>query len=365
MSDLSVAYLLPTGRCNLHCEGCYATLETQGRKQKAGELRLEEYVAVIAELVAMGVRTFDISGGEPMLYDDIVALCTAIRAHADTRIWMVSNGTRFNEAQLEALAPLVTRLTISLDAPQATLHDRMRGKLGAFQRSMTAIRRARALPFEELAVNQLVCKKNAHTVADMIRLCDAERIDRLSVLTYRDVSENGVMPDQVPALAELRQTWDAIARTLTEVANPKTVDLVVPSFLQREVNEFRATLDREQRARIMVHYPHLRGLTAFRTTIVVKPLGGVTGDTAMVNDPLFDLGDLRQHGVRTLWEREGAAWRQRLAEREAALRAEGPCKTCPRWHHCRGGCPAAALHQSGTVLAHDRTCDDFRASEDF
>lgn len=363
MSALSVAYLLPTGRCNLHCEGCYATLETQGRKKKAGELSLDEYRAVIAELVAMGVQTFDISGGEPMLYADIVALCQAIRAHEGTRIWMVSNGTKFGDEQLVELAQYVTRLTISLDAPEPILHDRMRGKLGAFRRSLAAIRRARELPFEELAINQLVCRTNAHTVADMLRFCNAERLDRLSVLTYRDVSENGVMPDQVPPLAELQAVWAAVAQTLEPLAYPRTVDLVIPSFLQKEASDFRAGLGRAVRDRLVLHYPHLRGLTAFRTTIVIKPLGGITGDTAMVNDPQFDLGDLRQHGVRALWEREAALWRERLAEREATLRATGPCRDCSRWHHCRGGCPAAALHQSGSLLTHDRTCDGFRAGE--
>jgi radical SAM protein with 4Fe4S-binding SPASM domain len=105
-------------------------------------------------------------------------------------------------------------------------------------------------------------------------------------------------------------------------------------------------------------------MTAFRTTRVVKPLGTITGDTAMANDPHFDLGHVRD-GVVQLWSAAGQRWRARLAEREAVLRASAPCSDCSRWHVCRGGCPAAARHQWGDDLHHDRTCDRFRASGAF
>src|ERR1051325_10615637 len=101
-----IAYLLPTGRCNLKCEGCYATLEHAGRHSAKGELSLDEYRQVVDELVGVGVRIFDISGGEATLYPHLVSLCQAIRSHAGTRIWLVTNGTLGRPGMLEALAPL-------------------------------------------------------------------------------------------------------------------------------------------------------------------------------------------------------------------------------------------------------------------
>jgi radical SAM protein with 4Fe4S-binding SPASM domain len=357
----TTAYLLPTGRCNLDCAGCYATLEQAGRHTKRGELTPDEYRAVIAELYGMGVRTFDISGGEPLLYPNLVGLCEEIRRHEGTRIWLVSNGTRFAGDQLRRLAPLVQRLVISLDAPEAALHDEMRGRAGTFSKALSTLRSARKLPFPEVAVNQLVCEKNAHTVAPMLALCSAEGIDRLSLLTYRDVSENGTSPEQVPPLEAQQRTWAAVAAHVAAHERPTSIDLVVPSFLRPEATAFRDSLGAEGRKRVTTFFPHLRGITAYRATVVVKPMGVLTGDTAMANDAHFDLGHVRE-GVGGLWAEKGAYWRQRLAEREALLRADGPCRACPRWHVCRGGCPAAARHQWGDELRHDRTCDAFRAA---
>jgi radical SAM protein with 4Fe4S-binding SPASM domain len=358
------AYLLPTGRCNLHCSGCYATLNEWGRLSKAGELSIDDYRTVVRDLHELGVRTFDISGGEPLLYPHLVDLCRAIRSHDDTRILLVTNGTIVKQHQLEALSTLVERLVISLDAPYPALHDELRGQAGAFDTSLATLRAARALPFPEIAVNQLLCRPNTSSVADMIRLCRDERIDRLSLLSHRDVSENGVMPDLIPDLDALVGAWDTVAAEITRGDHPKWVDIVAPSFLYPETTQFRQRLPRDRRARITFLHPHLRGGAAFRDTVVVKPFGVLTGDTAMVNTDFFDLGSVKS-GVRHIWETMAPVGRQQLAEREQRLRAEAPCRDCSRWHVCRGGCPAAARHQWGAEWRHDRSGDHFRAAAAF
>lgn len=356
----AIAYLLPTGRCNLDCSGCYATLNHWGRHSKAGELNIDEYQSVVAELVAMGVRIFDISGGEPLLYPSLVALCETIRAHSGTRIWLVTNGTGVTATQLDALSRLVERLVVSIDAPEPVLHDRLRGSIGAFARSVAALRTARQLPFPEIGVNQLLCRANCESVGDMVRWCRRERIDRLSLLSYRDVSEHGVAPAMIPSLPSLRRAWTAVIDELID-DHPVYVDLVVPSFLFQEATMFRRGLPAALRSRVTMLFPNLRGQSAYRQTVVVKPLGTLTGDTAMVNFGFFDLGSVRS-GVAQTWETGATAWRQRLAERETRLRQEAPCSTCTRWNVCRGGCPAAAFHQWGKAWGYDRSCDEFRAA---
>lgn len=360
----SFAYLFPTGRCNLRCSGCYATLEEFGRKSRRGELSIDEYRRVIAELLEMGVRTFDISGGEPLLYPQLAEICAAIRAHPETRIWLVSNGTLGKPERLAQLAPWVERIVFSLDAPEAALHDRLRGVNGAFGKTLAALRAARGLPFPEVGINFILCKENLDSVGEMLRLAAEERVDRLALLTFRDVSENGVMYDQIPTLAGLRAAWETAAEAIEASPWPRTVDLVAPAFLFPELSAFRRSLPAGIRSRIVGHHPHLRGHSAYRDTLVVKPYGTLSGDTAMINSELFDLGSVRD-GVAQVWQAEAPRWRERLAERERQLRTAEPCGNCARWHLCRGGCPAAAHHQWVDLSRHDRSCDPFRANGDF
>jgi radical SAM protein with 4Fe4S-binding SPASM domain len=359
MNPPNIAYLLPTGRCNLSCGGCYATLENCGRHSKTKELTIAQYRAIIADLLRWGVRTFDISGGEPFLYPHLIELCETIRSCADARIWLVSNGTVARPDQLRTLSTLVERFVISLDAPDATLHDQFRGLNGAFSAAVATLRAARRLPFHEIGVNQLFCGQNAQLVTRMIGFCRSEMVDRLALLSYRDVSENGVMPEMIPLLPDFCATWEAVAGELDGNHYPRVVDLVIPSFLFRESRQFHRRLPAGLRERINLHHPHLRGLSAYQRTLVVKPYGMLTGDTAMVNSAFFDLQPTEQ-GVRKDWEREAPGWRRKLALRERRLRDQAPCRTCPRWATCRGGCPAAALHQSGSFWTHDRSCDRFR-----
>jgi radical SAM protein with 4Fe4S-binding SPASM domain len=193
-------------------------------------------------------------------------------------------------------------------------------------------------------------------------LTSREEIEHFAVLSYRDVSENAVRPDAIPSLRELKAGWAMLADRLASRAFPKIVEVVVPAFLHAHSRTFWRGLPAALRDRILFRYPHLRGQGAFGGAIAIKPFGGVTGDTAMVNVELFEIGSVTEAEVADLWSKGAATWRRNLAERERTLQTSGPCRGCSSWSVCRGGCPAAAYHQWGTVHAHDRSCDAFRTA---
>lgn len=74
-NDAKRAFLYPTMRCNLKCAICYSGAHkpiVQERMKE--ELTFEEYKMVVDKLYGMGVRIFDISGGEPLLCEFIYDL---------------------------------------------------------------------------------------------------------------------------------------------------------------------------------------------------------------------------------------------------------------------------------------------------
>jgi radical SAM protein with 4Fe4S-binding SPASM domain len=357
-----IAYLLVTGRCNLECSGCYATLEHWGRHTKRGELDLAQYRQLITQLWQIGVRIFDISGGEPTLRLDLVEICAAIRELPDTRVWLVSNGSWVRDQLLQRLGPLVERLAISLDASTAPVHDRLRGKAGSYDKALDTLRRARQAGFGHRAINFLLCSENQDDLGGIVDLTSREQVEHLSVLSYRDVSENAVRPDAIPSLAQLQNGWAVLADRLERSDFPRVAEVVVPAFLHAHSKAFWRNLPPGLRERIAFRYPLLRGQGPFDSSIAVKPFGGLTGDTAMVNQAEFEIGSATEGSIVELWANGAAAWRLRLAERERALQDKAPCRGCSSWNVCRGGCPAAAYHQSGTLHAHDSSCDAFRAA---
>ncbi len=359
MNTLQYAFLLPTGRCNLNCGGCYATLEDAGRKSARGELAAANLERLVDELLDMGVAIFDISGGEPLLYRGLAAICRRIKQRPGTAVWLVTNGAlQRHRLRLEPLAGLVDRLLFSIDSAIPAQHDQMRGMAGAFDATLATLRAVDRARFPVIGINQLLTRENCAQLENTLALARAEKLDRLHLLWPRDVSENGSLLDLLPRWADMRAAWATVAAWLAAHDTPAAVDIVAPSFLFPEANAFRRGLPAALQDRLTFSFPQLRGLSPFRQSVVVKPYGTLTGDTAFVNFPQFECP--RDASLAQAWETQSAAWQDRLAARQAVLK-DGECAGCPRWSACRGGCPAAALNQSGDWHHRDHSCDIYRS----
>ena len=68
---LASAYLHVTNICNLNCIGCYSYDRTRNCKNK---LSLKQVQYIIRELVDNGVEQITISGGEPLIREDLVSI---------------------------------------------------------------------------------------------------------------------------------------------------------------------------------------------------------------------------------------------------------------------------------------------------
>jgi MoaA/NifB/PqqE/SkfB family radical SAM enzyme len=80
-----VMAISPTMRCNYDCAGCYS----RGRPME-DELSTEELGALFTEAEQLGVLAIVVTGGEPLLRDDILSL---IRRHRRLLFVMITNGS--------------------------------------------------------------------------------------------------------------------------------------------------------------------------------------------------------------------------------------------------------------------------------
>lgn len=122
-----------TYRCDLACPHCLV-----GVQAAHAELRLADWERILAQLPAIGARKVLLTGGEPLLHPDLVALVRSISAlgiPADLN----SNLQRMTPALLDELQRAgLTELSVSLEGP-AAVHDRMHGKAGALAQTLRAI----------------------------------------------------------------------------------------------------------------------------------------------------------------------------------------------------------------------------------
>ncbi|MCD8330033.1 MAG: radical SAM protein [Lachnospiraceae bacterium] len=83
------SYVHVTDRCNMNCAGCYSRTSERNRRPDLTLLQLE---AIFGELEQHGVRRVILSGGEPLLRDDLAELIAMARQHG-FGVEVVSNGS--------------------------------------------------------------------------------------------------------------------------------------------------------------------------------------------------------------------------------------------------------------------------------
>ena len=128
-----------TYACDLACPHCL--VESRTRDQ---ELDTPAWLAILAELPRIGARKVLLTGGEPLLLDDLHVLVQSISGMG-IPVDLNSNLYCLNLPRLRELRRAgLTELSVSLEGPRE-VHDRLHGKPGAFDRCVRAIQWAASL----------------------------------------------------------------------------------------------------------------------------------------------------------------------------------------------------------------------------
>ena len=124
-------YLAVTGRCPYRCPHCsYA-----GRRD--GEMTTRQMLDVIAQVKDLGTCTLGLTGGEPMLRDDLPELIAA--AGPQMASILFTSGHRLDAARAGALAAAkLTCVTIGIESADRDRHDEVRGVGGSFEEARAA-----------------------------------------------------------------------------------------------------------------------------------------------------------------------------------------------------------------------------------
>lgn len=145
-----------TRSCNLDCAHCRAAA---WKGPYEGELTTAEGRALLEDIATLGQVVIILTGGEPLLRQDIFELA-AYGTHLGQRMVMAVNGTLLTPANARQLKEAgIQRVSISLDGASAASHDRLRQVSGAFEGALQGIRllQEAGLPFQ---INTTVIASN-------------------------------------------------------------------------------------------------------------------------------------------------------------------------------------------------------------
>ena len=143
-----------TDRCNYKCVYC--------RTGEAGaqypELAIDEYLRLISVFVSLGITKVRLTGGEPLLRSGIVKLVQQLSAMRTLAGQPLDLALTTNGHLLESLAaPLkkagLNRVTVSMDAVDAAVFERITRVQGSFATVLKGVRAARAAGLIPLKIN--------------------------------------------------------------------------------------------------------------------------------------------------------------------------------------------------------------------
>jgi len=125
-----------TLRCPLKCAHCYVDA---GEREAEGVLSTEEAFGVIDQICETGKPVVVLSGGEPLLREDIFAIAR-YGTEQGLRMVMGTSGYLLDQVMAKKLHEAGIRaVAISIDSADPSVHDAFRGIDGVWERAVQAI----------------------------------------------------------------------------------------------------------------------------------------------------------------------------------------------------------------------------------
>jgi len=161
------AAVIPTYRCNAHCQMCHIWKHPSSKE--------EEISPAVIDKLPLGLTRINIGGGEPMLRDDIVEIVEILRTKT-SHLEFSTNGY-FTEKLVSIIHKYPDiRVRVSIDGfPE--VHNRIRGLKDGFDRALRTVMRLREIGAKDIGFGITISNRNATEIIDLYQLAAALEVE--------------------------------------------------------------------------------------------------------------------------------------------------------------------------------------------
>ena len=304
-----------TARCNLRCPHCYIDAE---ERAVAGELNTEEGKQLIDQIAEVSKPILILSGGEPLLRDDVFVLAR-YAVQKGLTVAMGTNGTLINDSVARALKSSGVRaVAVSLDSSIPARHDEFRGVKDAWRRALAGID---ACVRNDLIVqvNTTVTQQNNDEIDDIVALAEKHGA-RAFHLFFLVPTGRGVAIEDISAEMYEQMIAGVLEKIATGAYTLEVRPICAPQFMRIASQK---GLMRERWS---------RGCIAGLTYCRIYPTGDVTPCPYLP----IKLGNVREMHFGTIWIQSPI-----LNALRDPGNLKGKCGVCDYREIC-GGCRARA-----------------------
>jgi PqqA peptide cyclase len=316
-----------TYRCSLRCVYCSNPVDFH---RSRAELSTGDWRRVFSEAAELGVMQLHLSGGEPVLRDDLVELIQHARGR-DLYTNLITGGTLLDEDKLRRFRDAgLDHIQLSIQGSARKSAETIAG-VRSHRKKLEVARLIRQTGFP-LTLNVVIHRLNIAEVPDLIAIALELRADRLELANtqfYAWAAENR------RALMPTREQYDR-AEEIARAAIEKYRGTLEIAFVQNDY------LSGEPK-------PCMGGWG--RSYMCINPAGEVMPCHAASVIPGLRFENVRDSGLGKIW-RDSPAMN--------AFRGDDwmmePCRTCPRKEIDFGGCRCQAFMLAGNAAEADPIC---------
>jgi PqqA peptide cyclase len=330
MTDAERPYTLVaelTYRCPLRCVYCSNPLDYARHGE---ELDTATWLRVLREAEDLGVVQVNLTGGEPLVRDDLEAIVEEAR-RLDLYTNLITSGVPLRRERLARLRALgLDNVQVSIQDTEAGASDRIAGRR-SFDRKLVVAGWVKELGFP-LTLNTVLHRENLDRVGAVVALAERLGADRLELANAQYLG--WALPNRdalLPTRAQLARAREVAAAARARLRGKMEVLFVTPDYY---TDLPKACMDGWG-----------------RRFIVLSPEGLALPCHAAHTLPGLRFESVRGRSLGEIWQ-DSAGFR--------AFRGEEwmpePCRSCDRRAIDFGGCRCQAYHLTGNAAATDPTC---------
>lgn len=317
-----------TYRCPLHCAFCYNP--TDYDKHTKNELSTEEWIKALREARKMGAIQLGISGGEPLLRDDIeeiVAEAHKLGYYSN----LITSGVGLTEKRIQAFKEG------GLDHIQLSMHDITEEinnfitntKTFELKKKVAAMIKGHGYP---MVLNVVIHRYNIGHVDKILEMAEALGADYVELANtqyygWSLVNRSQLMPTR-EQLAEAERMTNAFRE---RVGNKMKVFFVIPDYFS----------DRPKKC--------MNGWG--EVFMIVTANGDVLPCHSARSLPGLSFPNVRENGLEWAWNESPAFNKYRGMDW-----LKEPCRSCDEKENDLGGCRCQSYLLSGDAEAADPVC---------
>lgn len=316
-----------TYRCPLHCPYCSnpTNLAAHGN-----EIDADTWIRVFQEAEELGVVQINLTGGEPLLRDDLELLVEA--AHKlDLYTNLITSGIPLTAERLSRLHALgLDSVQISIQSTRQSVSDRFAGT-SSFSRKLDAMRWVTSLEIP-LTLNIVLHRENISEIEELIALAERVSADRLELANTQylgwALKNRGVL---LPAREQIERARAVAAEAKARLHGKMEVLFVTPDYYSEHPKSCMEGWGRR--------------------FIVVNPEGLALPCHLAHTIPGLHFEHVTQRRLADIW-RHSTGFNQFRGEAWLS----DPCRTCERRALDFGGCRCQAFHLIGDAGMPDPAC---------